>query len=165
MKNQVNEQKAMDTSDKKTIKFLDLIFKGYEFDFIESDNKIHCWGAGLSGREIIKVNGNIVSEKRNMTNRHSLHSFTIGKHKYEVEFNVVSMMTGELHCILIKDDLHIETQKMAHASIVAKKPLTVKRFIRDILLFGLAGAILGASVAAYVKHSETPLDLLVRLFG
>ncbi len=162
--NQTNTTEAT-----RLINFSTLFSKGYQFTFTDGDNKIECWGSGFSGKEIVHLNGEKVSELRNMTSRESLHKFKQGECEYEVEFNMVSIITAELHCVLIKDGVHVATQKSIHTSAFGKKPMTKKRLFADILLFGFIGLGIGITAANYVIHDESPFVLINtfidKLFG
>jgi hypothetical protein len=67
------------------------------------------------------VDGKLVSSKWSFTKK-SLHTFTVNNISYELEFNMVSLLTGELHCILIRKGVHVETQKQV-AKFTANKRL------------------------------------------
>lgn len=85
---------------------------GYHFDFEVDGHNIHVHGSSKSGKETVLVNGEVVAEKRSFRRKSTL-SFSIEDDTYEIEFNMVNMLTGELHCTLIKNNMHIKTYKKA----------------------------------------------------
>ncbi len=114
-----------------------VIKEGFNFHFEVDDYKIHAWGSSKSGKEVVTVDGEIVSEKRSL-GRHTIHSFILNNVRYEIEFNVKSLLTGEFHCSLIKDGAHIETQKQ-----VPKNSATKKMAKKNILIAFILGGICG----------------------
>lgn len=117
---------------------------GYEFYFYDAGYEILAHGSSWSGKETIFVNGNEVSNFRNL-GRHSLHPFEIGADQYEVEFNMVSMMRGELHCTLVKNDVHFQTRKLS----VTKSPTSLFKFTLGGFIIG---AIVGFTVVKTMKY-------------
>jgi hypothetical protein len=85
---------------------------GYHFDFEVDGHNVHAHGSSKSGKETVLVNGEIVAEKRSFRRKSTLN-FSIEENTYEIEFNMVNMLTGELHCTLIKNNMHIKTFKKA----------------------------------------------------
>lgn len=111
---------------------LSLLKNGFNFHFNVEGHDIHAWGSQFSGKEKVFVDGKTVSNKWGIT-RKSVHSFTLNGAIYELEFNMVSILTGELHCILIKDGVHVETQKQVSKLTVNKK------FLITLIGIGLLG--------------------------
>ena len=106
----MNNHKANNTSDNvdQTVDYKN----GFTFDFMDNENEISVRCSAKSGKEQVFFNGTLVAEKRSYR-RKSIIKFTLGSHRYEVEFNVIDMFKGETHCTLIKDDVHIKTIKKA----------------------------------------------------
>jgi len=75
------------------------LISGIKFIFHEGGNEIGVVGSALSGKELVYVNGKIVSEKRSM-NKSSTHQFRIDKDEYEIHFNVPEIMKGKVECSL-----------------------------------------------------------------
>jgi diaminopimelate epimerase len=98
-----------------------LLTKGFNFKFNTEGHEVHAWGSAKSGKEKVYVDGKLVSSKWSFTKK-SLHTFTVNNISYELEFNMVSLLTGELHCILIRKGVHVETQKQV-AKFTANKRL------------------------------------------
>jgi len=86
--------------------------KGFGYSFTENEHiiRLHC--SAVSGKEYLYVDEILVSEKWSFR-RKSIHKFTIGDDFYEVELHVVNLLTGETHCTLIKDGVHVKTLKKA----------------------------------------------------
>lgn len=83
--------------------------EGYNFHFDIDGHHIHSHASSMSGKEIVYVDGEIVSERKSLK-KHSRIELNLGENKYEIEFYMVSMFKGELHCILIKEGVHVEAQ-------------------------------------------------------
>jgi hypothetical protein len=117
---------------------LSIFSKGFNFKFNVEGHEIHAWGSAKSGKEKVFVDGKLVSSKWSLTKK-SIHTFKLNNDNYELEFNMVSFLTSELHCILIKNGAHLETQKQVPRQTENKKK--AKWFIG---LFAIVGAIVGA---------------------
>lgn len=135
--------------DSDTLSLYGVMKDGYRFEFVDGDNKIECWGSGKSGNEAIYLNGEEVSALRNLFSRKSLHKFSSDTVGYEVEFNMVSLTRGELHCILIKDGVHFQTKKVQLTSFSKNKPLTMKQAFFEGFVFGFF-LILGGFAGYYL---------------
>ncbi|MBU2918040.1 hypothetical protein KO505_08705 [Psychrosphaera sp. F3M07] len=114
--------------------------KGFNYKFNVEGHEIHAWGSAKSGKEKVFVDGKLVSSKWSLTKK-SIHTFKLNNDSYELEFNMVSLITSELHCILIKNGVHLETQKQVpkYSSDKKKgKTLILVLFVIGFL-FGLFG--------------------------
>jgi hypothetical protein len=114
---------------------------GYHFEFEIDGYKIHTHGSAKSGKEQVYINDKKIAEKRSFK-RKSILNFVLDENKYEIEFNMVSLLTGELHCSLIKNGTHIKTHKKA-----------LKRYYqigskRTLLWLFLIGGLVGYFVMA-----------------
>lgn len=159
----VNTSENVNTTDKNynAINFVKLMKDGFVFKFEDGDNKIECWGSSVSGKEAVLLNGTQVSAFRNLFSRKSLHKFNHDGHVYEVEFNMVSIIKGELHCVLIKDGVHFQTKKACPTNLTNNKPLTIKRALTEGFLFGFLGFMLGYSLSRWSKgDDESTLEVI-----
>ncbi len=126
-----------DNDDVEQVGSLSLISKGYNFKFNVEGHEVHGWGSAKSGKEKVYLDGNLISSKWGLTKK-SVHQFEVNNVSYEMEFNVVSLLTGELHCILIKNGVHLETQKQI------PKPYANKKLANwRLALHTIAAGILG----------------------
>lgn len=120
----------------KTNKFS---FKGgYEFYFYDCGHEILAVGSSWSGKETVILNGKEVSSVRNLNKRIAVQQFKIEKEHYELEMNMVEIMTGELHCTLIKNGVHFETQKLS-----AYSRGSLPSLIKITLISAIVGLIIG----------------------
>lgn len=117
--------------------------EGYYYCFQYLGAEIIAKGSAKSGKETILINGKLVSEKRSFFRR-SCHKFELDGHKLEMEFYMANMRTGELHCSLIDDDTHVETQKLA---LKTHYHLTNKRMYIWLPLFTIVGGFCGYYLA------------------
>ena len=85
---------------------------GYHFEYEIDGYNIHVHCSAKSGKEQVFVDGKKIGEKRSF-GRKSTMEFSLSGNTYEIEFNMVNLLTGELHCTLIKNDTHIKTYKKA----------------------------------------------------
>ena len=96
---------------------------GYYFSFQQNEHLIEVKASAKSGKERIFVDGKLVSEIRNWGTS-SCTEIKVGRDKYEVEVTMAKILSGEVHCTLIKDNTHVETQKLA---LKKRNQLTAKR--------------------------------------
>ena len=113
---------------------------GYWFYFDDNGLKITAFGSGVSGKEIIYVEDDIVSSKRSIKTS-SKHQFTYGNNVYEVELRVTNYWVGELECVLSKNGQIISR---ATKAFYKKDDPRSKRSVQMALLIGV---ITGAVVA------------------
>lgn len=165
--NHSKNQTTKNYDDYHKVKSIDVFKNGYTFQFIDGNTVIECWGSCVTGKEKIKLDGKLISEKRNMTSRKSLHSINHEGINYEVEFNVISMLTGELHCILIKDGVHFETKKLIVTKGRNNEPYSKKKFWRDFFVSTGIGFIFGfVGMSIYLHDDLRPLiDGLINTIG
>jgi len=116
---------------------------GYAFYFYDGEHEIFAHGSSWSGKETIFVDGIKVSSLRSI-GRRSLHHFDIDGVNYEIEFNMVNIIKGELHCIFIKNGVHFKTEKL-----LAYK--STKLSYKYILIGFISGIVLGFAVAKAIK--------------
>lgn len=142
------------------------LLNGRKFEFKDGSFLIECWVSSYSGKQIIKVNGQPVSTKRNLFKRQSLHSFVFEGVRYEVEFNVISLMTGELHCVLIKDGTHLETQKNILTAGKDQIPYNAKTVKKDFVIYTVLGFISGVIASIFISVDDVPafLDKVGQVF-
>ena len=136
----------LDTIDKtSTEKVSKMTLKdGYEFYFFDAGYEIFAHGSSWSGKETVFLNDKEVSSIRNF-GRRSVHHFNIEQDQYELEFNMVKMMRGELHCTLIKNGVHFKTQKL---SVYQSSRSLYKYLIGGFII----GAITGFTAVKIIKY-------------
>ncbi|MDA8622347.1 hypothetical protein N9L48_06845 [Psychrosphaera sp.] len=132
-----NVKPTTDNDGVKKLSGITLLSDGFRFHFEIGGHKIEAWGSSKSGKESVSFDGSLVSEKRSLR-RKSLHSFEHQGVLYEVEFNMVNMLTSELHCSLIKEGVHVETQKVMPKSTSSKK-----EFFKGFFTWFIVGSISG----------------------
>jgi hypothetical protein len=76
--------------------------KGYIFLFRDGDNEIEVFGSAVSGKETVRYNDEIVSDKRSFgITTH--HLFNMGDDSYKVTYAVTSLLRGGIECSLYKN--------------------------------------------------------------
>jgi hypothetical protein len=113
--------------------------KGFNYSFTEGEHTIHLNCSAVNGKEQLYIDDELVSKKWSFR-RKSIHQFSIGDDLYEVELNVVNMLTGETHCTLIKNDVHVKTLKKA---LKKSRQLNKDNFWWYIPSFFVVGAVSG----------------------
>ncbi len=116
-----------------------LLSDGFRFEFKIDGHEVEAWGSGKSGKESVTFDGTLVSEKRSLR-RKSTHSFEHQGVLYEVEFNMVNMLTSELNCTLIRDGVHVETRKVMPKTTSSKKEF-LKGFLTSFVIGGICGFV------------------------
>lgn len=96
------------------------VFKGYRFEFSDRDVNIEVQASSWSGKESVRINGELVSDKRALTDVTSEHLITRKHHSYRVVLRITNILTGNVECKLYRDDLLIGSQRKA----VIEKPYT-----------------------------------------
>ncbi|EEX92075.1 hypothetical protein VIA_002719 [Vibrio orientalis CIP 102891 = ATCC 33934] len=76
--------------------------KGYEFLFSLPGYEVLASGSALAGKEVIKVNGEVCSEKYSF-GLNSTHMFEVNDEEFVVDFKVVSWVKGLVACRLTID--------------------------------------------------------------
>jgi uncharacterized membrane protein YraQ (UPF0718 family) len=127
------------TAPKKDIENIISFRKGFSYSFTEGEHTIHLHCSAVNGREQLYIDDKLVSKKWSFR-RKSIHQFSIGDDLYEVELNVVNMLTGETHCTLIKNDVHVKTLKKA---LKKSRQLNKSNFWWYIPGFFVAGVVSG----------------------
>lgn len=112
---------------------------GYWFYFDDGGLKITAYGSGMSGKEIIYVGDEAVSTKRAIR-FHSKHPFDHGGHRYEVEFVMKNLWSGEIECVLSKDGAVLQRATKAY---LVKGKYTAKKLGVNILQGVLLGMLIG----------------------
>lgn len=135
----VNTTEKNITSIEKDIESTISFRKGFNYSFTQGEHTIHLHCSAVNGKEQLYIDDKLVSKKWSFR-RKSIHQFSIGDDLYEVELNVVNMLTGETHCTLIKNDVHVKTLKKA---LKKSRQLNKSNFWWYIPSFFVAGAVSG----------------------
>jgi hypothetical protein len=117
--------------------------KGFSYSFAEGEHTIDLSCSAVNGKEKLYVDDVLVSKKWSFR-RKSIHQFRIGDDSYEVELHVVNMLTGETHCTLIKNDVHVKTLQKA---LKKSRQLSKDKLWWYIPYCFLAGGLLGFLMA------------------
>ncbi len=126
--------------------------KGMLFKFqIESDEiTLNC--SPVSGKEVVKFNGEIVSEEQNHKTK-SKHSFNINGNDYLIQLEVTSLLKGSSECTLIKNSKIISTYKIKYEKY--KGSFIAKNY--PMLIFGI---ILGV----IYPYKIVPMQWMIIIF-
>lgn len=85
--------------------------KGTTFLFEEENRTIQVWYSNWTGKEVITVNGHVVSSRRQF-GLNSTHPFQIGGDAYSVNVRTASRVKGQLVCTLSKGSTPILRQQL-----------------------------------------------------
>ncbi len=116
--------------------------KGYNYSFEDNGHVIHLHCSAINGREKLYIDNKFASKKWSFR-RKSIHIFSIEKDSYEIELYVVDILSGETHCTLIKNGVHVQTLKQA---LTKSRQLDKDKLWWSIPLIFLAGVIGGISM-------------------
>lgn len=133
---QTQEINPQQTSNVEQVGTLSLLSDGFKFQFKIAEHDVVAWGSAKSGSENVALDGQIVSEKRSFSRR-SVHTFEFEGNEYEIEFHTVSLLTGELHCTLIKNGVHVATQKQVAKYTADKKAAKWRIALWFVIGFGV----------------------------
>lgn len=123
----------------KTNKSEGIIKDGISFIFEDEGNKICIWGSTLNGKEKVYLNDTIISEKQNFKLKGSSHKFIDSEgNEFEVEFEIKSILKGEIKCTVLKNASKIKTFMAKY-----NQPKYLKFNIKSLAIFALSGVILG----------------------
>jgi hypothetical protein len=119
---------------------------GFWFYFQDGDDEIAVFGSGWTGKEVVYVNDNPVSESRNYR-FNSVHEFTRNGKNYRIEYKVISMARGEVHCSLFINDELLDTQKKA---VFVRSGKAAWKAIAMYFVVGMVFGYLGAKLVLYL---------------
>lgn len=108
---------------------------------------ISVWASAWSGREIVRVDDRVVSEKlsfRFVTR----HPFTANGRRYEVKFIIVSMLRAQMRCELYRDGTLIDTDEFAVGTGADSSGWQIAAWG---FAGGVVGVIVGVALAAMFK--------------
>jgi hypothetical protein len=108
------------------------------FIFRDGDLEIAAHNS-LLAKESIFVNGEIVSESRSL-NRVGKHQFVFGENKYEVVFDVLKIVKGEMECSLFKNSICIGKFK-TYCSRISSKISYLEKCIICFLIMVFASSV------------------------
>ncbi|WGV98034.1 hypothetical protein QF117_04030 [Vibrio sp. YMD68] len=128
--------------------------KGYEFLFSEYGFEVLAVGSAFSGKEVIKVNGEVYSEKSSFR-MNSTHEFEVSGKEFVVDFKVVSWVKGVIACRLTIDGKLVMTlqanPQYSHALFLL---FLIFQFMSSILLFENVVSLLAYNVVLMLIFSK-----------
>lgn len=129
--------------------------KGILAFFDIDDITIGFWGSAWTGREVVTIDGHVVSSKwslRFVTEHHFEHA---GIH-YKVVFRVISMLRGELHIELYREGELVDSDHWRQTEYLGIDPKTgrvsVWRTILKIAPYFVLGMLAGSGAAWLVDY-------------
>ena len=136
-------------SSKDEVSFL----RGNRYVFSYQHNRIEFWASSFTGKEVVKVNGKVVSEARSYRKRVQ-HRLSIGGQPLVLEWRIDSLLKGPIFCTLYTEDRagqlqpHARKQMRFWTDLASEqpeqekvKPSWSKRLLGlgEVVLFGLVG--------------------------
>lgn len=115
---------------------------------------IEVWASSWSGREEIRVDGQLVSRLRSFR-RSSRHEFRHGGHDYAVEFSCLAFGSGTFRITLYRDGVEVDSDTGsamgpdlldADGNVVWARAW--KKMLPIFLISGLAGGVFGYTLAS-----------------
>jgi len=99
--------------------------KGLWFVHNDGLNTIKIFGS-TTGKEKVYLNEELVSERRSLKLKSEHHFQDKEKNEYEVKFNTINLIKGEMDCLIIKNN---EVVKSFKTTFNRGKNFTLKRFL------------------------------------
>jgi hypothetical protein len=79
--------------------------KGYWFVHHCDSAIIKVWLSAFTGKEKVYANGELVSEKRNITSMNTIHHFHYNHRDYEIDVHCLDMGKSEFSCTVLVDGM------------------------------------------------------------
>ncbi len=114
---------------------------GYKFYFQDGDNQIACFGSFFTGKEEVYINDDLVSSKRSMGLK-SKHQFEFAEQSYQIEYEMINMLTGKVESSFLKNEQLLEQQQQTLISLI-KNPTQALLFIGGSFAFGFLSGLVG----------------------
>lgn len=76
---------------------------GCRYLFSYQRHRIELWTSNFTGKEVVKVNGNIVSQARSYR-KNNKHCFIVNGQPLVLEIRIDSLLKGPLYCTLLTQD-------------------------------------------------------------
>lgn len=122
------------------------VYKGIRAFFDVDDITIGFWGSAWTGREMVTVEGRVVSIKRNLRFV-SEHRFSHGGVDYRIVFRVISLLRGQLYIELYRNETLIDSDQ-ASSNQLGIDPKTgefsARRLLWKLAPFFVVGMVVGA---------------------
>lgn len=124
--------------------------EGIECFFDVGEHIIHVWGSAWSGRETVSVDGQVVSDTRNLTRLSACHRFEVDGIAYHAIFKTESILRGHYAVELYRGEQLIDSDSGCYPAF--KSPLLAgpKRLLLWLVglfaagfVFGILGAWMG----------------------
>lgn len=121
--------------------------RGVRSYFDVDDITISLWGSAWSGREVVRVDDRIVSDRRSFR-MSTPHRFEHGGHRYEVDFSIESVLRGRYRVELYRDGVRVDSDS-AGLAMLGGRSGSAGRYI--VPLFFVAGVLGGVGGVALVR--------------
>ena len=128
--------------------------RGIECFFDVDDATIRVWASAWTGREIVELDSQVVSNKRSLKFS-TPHRFHHNGHQYEVVFKISSLMSGLFEVFLYRDGQLIDSDQGRHSSIPVNREtgqVDWRRYGSHILLWALGGGLIGGAFGFLVGN-------------
>lgn len=114
--------------------------------FFDVDNiTIRVWGSAWTGRELVELDGEVVSSKLSLR-RSTPHEFDHGGHQFKVVFSIVDFNSGLYKVLLYRDGELIDSDQGRHASIPVDPEtgeVDWRKYRWQVAFYALAGGLVG----------------------
>lgn len=118
-------------------------FQGIQCYFDIGEHTISVWGSAWSGREIVRVDNQVVSDSRNLSLRQNRHDFTLGGVSYYLVFKTESILRGHYGVYLYRGDTLIDSDDGCYTLFRMGKWPGWRGVLLWVLLYFGSGAIFG----------------------
>lgn len=118
---------------------------------------IEVWASSWSGKEEVRIDGQVVSSLRSLR-RKSVHRFTDDGHEYKITVACLAFGTGTFEISLFRDGVKVDSDTgsaMGRDMFDEDNRILWGKLVRKLapvfLVSGLAGMVVGYTVASLLK--------------
>lgn len=116
--------------------------QGVQCYFDIGEHTISVWGSAWSGREIVRVDDQVVSDSRNLSLRQNRHDFTLDGVAYHIVFKTESILRGHYGAYLYRGDTLVDSDDGSYTFQLGKWR-GWRGVLLWVLLWFIGGAIFG----------------------
>ncbi|HEY7886317.1 MAG TPA: hypothetical protein VIC08_15330 [Cellvibrionaceae bacterium] len=143
----MSKQQVRDSEDAREQRMKVELRKGIQCYFDVDGITIKVWGSAWSGRELVYLNDQVVSDKRSYR-LSTPHEFEHAGVHYKVELGTESILRGQYSIVLLRNGERIDSDVASYELFATQnpaKPFSWWREIAKIFSWFVLGAIAGAS--------------------
>jgi len=122
---------------------------GYWFFFNYQNHEIVVYCSAISGREIVYVDEQEVSNKRSLR-MNTVHEFAVDGNQLRIDITLKSLLGTEVRCMLLEGDKLLGDEKKSIAFTIAGKKLVGKKLLLWFFVIGFVSGFIGSYIAKHL---------------